>query len=177
MGSPDIAHDFNESSMGHHVKHGVTHVLWMGAMMGVIGLAAPAFAMPIDPYSLSSIASTGATAGDFLVQTAHGSWEMLSMVVDALGSLLSIGGDLVTNTLAGNFMPTTWDNLIMSHGGEHIAGAASHAAVEHSSGAAFEEWLRNAFESDTLDIAMEDSEMAGLSLEDYYLQEYGHEGH
>ncbi len=179
-GFPSLTNKFNNSSIGGTLKHVLKHVVVMGVMMGVIGLASPAFAAatPIDPLSMDFTEPLGRTPGDLIVQSAHGSWEMLSMIVDTFEGAFSIGGDLINNLLEGNFMPSTWDSLIMSHDASgHVAAAAGHGVIEHTSSIAFDEWLRNAMAEGTLEMALEDSQAMGLTLEEYISKTYGHEGH
>ncbi len=196
-GVSNLTHDYNHHSIGTTISHVVKHVVVMGAMMGVIGLASPAFAaVPgLDPLSMDFTGSAGGggvTAGDLIVQTTHGAGEMLNMIVDTFSGLMSIGESLITNTLEGNFAPSTWDSVVMSHGGEHMAGhaMAEHTAMEHAAGHGaahiaggaehginFDEWLRNAHASGELPYALEDSEAMGITLEEHIMNEYGHEGH
>ncbi len=180
-----LSKEYNQSSIGHTVKHVLKHVAIMGAMMGVIGLASPAFAVGIDTFTGGLAADAGPTVGDLIVQTTHGAGEMLSMIIDTFEGLLSIGESLVSNTLEGNFAPSTWESIIMSHGGEHataeMAGHAAAHGVAHgateTASVAFDEWVRNAHASGELPYALEDSEALGITLEEHMNNEYGHEGH
>ena len=184
---PSLKHEYNKHSFGDFLGHVVKHVVVMGAMMGVIGLASPAFAAtPIfDPLS-TAFTGGGPTVGDLIVQTAHGAGEMLNMIVDTFSGLFSIGGDVMSNVVNGNFAPSTWDSVVMSHSGEHMmpegVSHAGHTMIEHVAtggehGAAFDEWLRNAHASGELPYALEDSEAMGITLEEHMMNEYGHEGH
>ncbi len=118
-GGSSLTHEYNMSSM---LGHTVMHVVVMGAMMGIIGLASPVFLdIPaVDPFGMDFTGDTGRTPGDVLVQTAYGSGAMLGMFVDMLGGLVSIGEGLVANVFEGNFAPTTWDSMIASHHGGHM---------------------------------------------------------
>ena len=180
---PNLTKEYNNHSIGKTIEHVAKHLLVMGAMMGVIGLASPAFAAAapvLDPFSMGFTGSTGATAGDLIVQTAHGAGEMLNMIVDAFSSLISIGESLITNVIDGNFAPSTWDSMVMSHSGEHMATEAGHAVahgITEAPNVTFDEWLRNAHASGELPFALEDSEAMGTTLEEHMTNEYGHEGH
>lgn len=191
---PSLKHEYNKHSFGDFLGHVVKHVVVMGAMMGVIGLASPAFAATpmFDPLS-TGFTGGGPTVGDLIVQTVHGAGEMLNMIVDTFTGLFSIGGDVMANVVDGNLAPSTWDSVVMSHGGDHMmaegashAGhamseGATHAVAEHAAGGAhsgaFDEWLRNAHASGELPYALEDSEAMGITLEEHMMNEYGHEGH
>lgn len=188
FGDSHLTQDFNDNSFGKFFKHVAKHVLVMGAMMGVIGLAGmPALAA--GPLAFPGAETALSTPGDLIVQTAYGAGEMLNMIVDTLGGILDIGGDVVSNTLSGEWAPTTYENLA-SHGGmAHGAGmegmahgvhGADAVMAGHDGGAmdaAYDEWLRNAHASGELPYALEDSEMAGMTLEEYMASEYGHDGH
>ncbi|PCI98036.1 MAG: hypothetical protein COB14_08210 [Alphaproteobacteria bacterium] len=149
-----LTEEYNQHSIGKTIEHVLKHVVVMGAMMGVIGLASPAFAMPgLDPFGTGVI---GATPGDLIVQTTHGAGEMLGMIIDTFDSLLSIGESLITNVLEGNFAPTRWGSVIMSHSGEHMVTEAGHA-VAHS--------------------VAESTEVLSAPVMDHTMHEHGHEGH
>ena len=180
--APNLTNEYNQHSIGKTIGHVLKHVVVMGAMMGVIGLAAaPAMAIPgLDPLSTSFMGATGPTPGDLIVQTVHGAGEMLNMIVDTFSSLISIGDSFITNVLDGNFAPSTWDSMVMSHSGEHIAMEAGHAALHGATEApsvGFDEWVRNAHASGELPYALEDSEALGITLEEHMMNEYGHAGH
>ena len=98
---------------------------------------------------------------------------MLSMIGEAFKSVFSIAEPVLTNTLDGNFAPTTWDSMIMSHGSEHAASQLATGAESLR----FDEWLRNAHASGDLSYALEDSQALGISLEEHMINQYGHEGH
>lgn len=119
---PEVESEFNtkvKDGIGHVAKH----VLVMGAIMGIIAVASPAFAaaIPADP-----------TIGDFAVQMAHGSWEMLMMIGDALQSTLASGWGLIENTFQGNIVPGTYDSMVMSHSGGAHAMHAAEAGMSHT---------------------------------------------
>lgn len=191
--APNLTNEYNQHSIGKTIGHVLKHVVVMGAMMGVIGLAAaPVMAIPgLDPLSTSFMGATGPTPGDLIVQTAHGAGEMLNMIVDTFSSLISIGDSLITNVLDGNFAPSTWDSMVMSHSGEHMVMEAGHAATHGATEAGhaalhgateapsvgFDEWVRNAHASGELPYALEDSEALGITLEEHMMNEYGHAGH
>lgn len=125
-----LSDNFNTHDHGNGVektlKHGAQHVLVMGAMMGVIALAAPA----VMASPLAFAATEPATIGNLVVQSAYGSWEMIKMIGDTLSGLVSIGGELISNTANFNLAPTTWESMVMSH---DAASHAAHTATEHVS--------------------------------------------
>jgi hypothetical protein len=164
-----LTDNFNSHSGGGNLLgHVAQHVVVMGAMMGVIALASPMAAGMMTIGGADPI-----TLGDLVVQTAHGSWEMLGMIGDTLMGLVDIGGDLISNTLDGNIAPQTLDSLVMSH------EAGAHVMTEGMShgGGWFDNILRDLNASGGLGYAIEDSQALGITLEEHLMNEYGHEGH
>lgn len=165
----DLSHlkeNFNQHAIGNAFGHVAKHVLIMGAMMGVIALASPVAAAAVaipgtDPYTL----------GNLVVQTGHGSWEMLKMIGDTLSSLISIGGDLISNTFDGNIMPTSWDSMIMSHDignaidhSTHLTSIAGSETVMHTLTPM--EWFETLPITEQLQMR-EDASLFGIPFDEY----------
>lgn len=121
-----LSQHFNEHSVSSVIGHVATHVLTMGAMMGIIALASPAAAGVLSLGGADPVV----TLGNLIVQTGFGAGEMLGMISDSLSGLISIGGDLISNTLNGDIAPTSWDSLIASHD----MGHGSSTALDQVSG-------------------------------------------
>ncbi|MGH1456256.1 MAG: hypothetical protein ACRBDI_05710 [Alphaproteobacteria bacterium] len=167
-----ISKDFHEHSVGDVAGHVAKHILVMGAMMGIIALAAPVAAASV----VSVAAVEPVTLGNLLVQSGHGTWEMLGMIGDTLTGLIDIGGLLWENTMDGNWAPTTWDSMIMGHdmGGAH--DVANHVTGHHGEEMMFSSIEQVAFSPmdwfDTLPLSdqmqmREDAALFGVPFDEY----------
>ncbi len=156
------ASEFNKKSSNHLVSGTITHLIGMGVIMGVIGL---------------SDAMTGgmasATMGDIVLQTAYGAGEMLMMGIDAVISAGPVVESAFENAMAGNWMPSGYESTIMSHDGMVLHEMAPLTGHESGFGA----WVESAASSGDLGMALEDAGAAGISLEEYYNELYGHASH
>ena len=176
-----LTDNFNKHGVGETVKHVTKHVLWMGAMMGVIALASPAAAGVLGAGGADPI-----TLGNLVVQSGHGAMEMLGMIGDTLSGLIDIGGELISNTFDGNWAATTWDSAIMSHdagmmahdAGAHVshaahsvsgASVATHSSLDHAIASIFStpmDWFDSLSLTDQMQMR-EDAAMFGVPFEEY----------
>lgn len=156
-GLSGITDKFNIGSIGSFAGHAAKHLAIMGLCMAIPMVA---MAMPMD-----------ATLLDVVVQTGHQAWEMAAGLVQSTPTVLE---SVIDQGLAGNIAPSTLGSVGVGHGAAHgvAAAASSTAASSACATPAFEEWLRNAFASGDLPMALEDSQGSGLC--DYWVTEYGH---
>lgn len=137
---------FNESA-DHNLFH------WGHLALMVTGMALP--------MVLTAAPLGGATALDVVVQSGH---MLIEMIENTFEYGIPVLGDIWTNALNGDFLPTTWEAGSMMPGMEEM-------------GASFDEWLRDSAASGVLPDAIEESGQLGQTLQDYMMEQYGHEGH
>ncbi len=148
-GDSGLSQHYNDASSGHG---SLLH--WSHLALMVTGMA--------FPMVISAAPALGsATALDVVVQAGH---SLVMMLDNTFEYTMPVIESVWDNAMEGNFAPSTWDAGSMMPSMEAMDGD-------------FDEWLRNAEASGELPYALEDSEMAGMSLKDWMMSEYGHEGH
>jgi len=161
MGDGGLSDHYNNKS-GHNAFH------WGHLALMITGMALPMVA------SAAPLAS--ATALDVVVQTGH---MVLEMIVNTLDYTVPVLGDVWTNAMDGNFMPTTWEagsmhgmdhGVQMLHGTEYMAegfGHAAHVGVEDQI-AQFNEWTMGIPPDELALIKTEANLVYGETLFDYF---------